>query len=45
MFIVGDKEKEEGTLSVRSRKAGDMGVMKLEEITAMLVEEDRSKKA
>ena len=45
MFIVGDKEQEENVVSVRSRKDGDLGVMKLEEIIAKLVEEDESKKA
>ncbi len=45
MFIVGDKEAEEGKVSVRSRKDGDLGVMSFEEITAKLIEEDRSKKA
>ena len=45
MFIVGDKEKEENKVSVRSRKEGDLGVMSLDEITAKLVEEDKSKKA
>lgn len=44
MFIVGDKEKEDGTVSVRSRKQGDMGAMNLKEITESLVEEDRSKR-
>ena len=45
MFIVGDKEKEENKVSVRSRKEGDLGAVSLEEIIAKLVEEDRSKKA
>ncbi len=45
MFIVGDKEAEDKTISVRSRKAGDLGVMSLEEIKAKLIEEDASKKA
>ena len=45
MFVVGDKEAENGTVSVRSRKDGDLGEKNLEEITAFLVEEDRSKKA
>ena len=45
MFIVGDKEKEEGTVSVRSRKDGDLGVMRLDDVIAKLVEEDKSKKA
>lgn len=44
MFIVGDKEKEENAVSVRSRKDGDLGAMKLSEITEKLIEEDRSKK-
>ncbi len=45
MFIVGDKEQEEGNVSVRSRKEGDLGVMSKADIFAKLVEEDRSKKA
>lgn len=44
MFIVGDKEAEGKKVSVRSRKEGDLGVMELSDITAKLVEEDRSKK-
>ena len=44
MMIVGDKEKEENKVSVRSRKDGDLGVMSLDEIANKLVEEDRSKK-
>ncbi len=44
MFIVGDKEMEENTVSVRSRKEGDLGAMALEQIIAKLVEEDRTKK-
>ena len=44
MFIVGDKEAEEQTVSVRSRKRGDLGAMTLEAITAELIEEDRSKR-
>lgn len=45
MFVVGDKEAENGTVAVRSRKDGDLGEKNLGEITAFLVEEDRSKKA
>ncbi len=45
MFIVGDKEKEDNTVAVRSRKAGDLGAIALDEIVNKLVEEDRSKKA
>ena len=44
MFIVGDKEFEEGTVSVRSRKQGDLGSMALDKIIADLVEEDSSKR-
>jgi len=44
MFIVGDKEQEEGKISVRSRKEGDLGVMEKADIYAKLVEEDRTKK-
>ncbi len=44
MFIVGDKEAENGTVSVRSRKEGDLGAMATEDIIARLAEEDKSKK-
>ena len=44
MFILGDKEAEDGTISVRSRKEGDLGVMTKDDIFNKLVEEDRSKK-
>ncbi len=43
-FVVGDKELEEKTVSVSSRKEGKLGVMSLEDIIKKLVEEDRSKK-
>ena len=39
MFIVGDKDIEAGTVSVRHRKEGDIGAMKLEEFLAMAKEE------
>ena len=45
MFIVGDKEKEANAISVRSRKEGDKGVMSFEEISKILLEENRTKKA
>ncbi|MBE5737884.1 MAG: threonine--tRNA ligase [Clostridiales bacterium] len=44
MFIVGDKEKEENAVSVRSRKEGDLGSLTLDQIIAKLVEEDKTKK-
>ncbi|MBQ6058890.1 MAG: threonine--tRNA ligase [Clostridia bacterium] len=39
MLVVGDKEMETGKVSVRSRSGGDLGVMSLEEFSAMLHEE------
>lgn len=44
MFIVGDKEAENGSVSVRSRKEGELGQMAKEEIFAKLVMEDKTKK-
>ena len=44
MIIVGDKEKEEKTLSVRHRKDGDIGSFTLADFTAKVVEEDKTKK-
>lgn len=44
MIIVGDKEKEQNQVAVRARKAGDLGVMSLEDLIAKLVEEDKSKR-
>ena len=43
MFIIGDKDIEAGTVSVRHRKEGDLGAMKLEEFIAMAREEIDSK--
>jgi len=37
--IIGDKELEEGTLSVRRRSEGDIGSMKLEEFISLAKEE------
>ncbi len=44
MFILGDKETEDKTISVRSRKEGDLGVMSKDDIFNKLIEEDRTKK-
>ena len=44
MFILGDKELEDNTVAVRSRKEGDLGAMKLEDILSKLIIEDRTKK-
>ncbi len=39
MLVVGDKEAEEGTVSVRSRKDGDKGSMGVEDFKAFIKEE------
>ena len=44
MFIVGDNEVQNSTVSVRSRKEGDLGEQNKEEIYNKLVMEDRSRK-
>ncbi len=43
-FVVGDKELEEKTVSVSSRKEGKLGAISISDIIAKLVEEDRTKK-
>ena len=44
MLILGDNEIENDSLSVRSRKNGDMGSMKVDEFVAMAIEEVETKK-
>ena len=39
MFIIGDKDVEANTVSVRHRKEGDLGAMKLEDFIAMAKKE------
>ena len=39
MLIIGDKEAENGTVAVRSRKGGDLGTMTLADFKAKVVEE------
>ena len=39
MLVVGQKEEEEGTVSVRSRAAGDEGSRPLDEFIASILEE------
>ncbi len=39
MILIGDKEKEEGSISVRSRKAGDIGSMPLDAFMNQLMME------
>ncbi len=43
MFIIGDKDVEAQTVSVRHRKEGDLGAMKLEEFIAMAQKEISTK--
>ncbi len=43
MIIIGDKEIEESTVSVRSRKDGDLGKMTADELVKKLVEEIKTK--
>ncbi len=42
-FIVGDKEVEEGTVSLRSRKEGDLGAMTVDAVIAKVMEEIATK--
>ncbi len=39
MIIIGDKEKEAGLVSVRSRNRGDLGTMTLDEFSAIITKE------
>ena len=43
MLIVGDKEAENGTVSVRTRAGGDLGAVALAEFQAKLLEEIRTR--
>ena len=38
MLVAGDKEKEEGTVSVRARREGDKGSMPLADFIALIKE-------
>ena len=44
MIVIGDKDIEAGSVSVRSRKAGDMGSMPVDEFIAMIKEEVETKR-
>jgi len=44
MLVLGDKDIEEGAVSVRSRKEGDLGSRKVDEFIADLLEEIKTKK-
>jgi threonyl-tRNA synthetase len=43
MFVVGDKEAESCSVSVRHRKHGDLGAMKLDEIAAKISADNANK--
>ena len=43
MLVIGDKEAEEGTVAVRSRKEGDLGAQPLADFIAKITEEIRTK--
>lgn len=43
MLIIGDKEVETGTVSVRSRSKGSLGTMKLDEFKKLLLKEIENK--
>ena len=43
MLIIGDKEKEEGTVSVRMREKGDVGAMPLAEFAEKVKKENDEK--
>ena len=44
MLIVGDEEKEKSTISLRARKEGDIGTLKLEEFLKRIKEEIENKR-
>ncbi len=44
MLVVGDKEVDENTVSVRSRKDGDIGSMGVEDFMSRVITEDRTHK-
>ena len=44
MLVIGDKDIENNTVSVRSRKDGDIGAMSVEDFIAKISEEIRTKK-
>ena len=42
-FILGDKEVEDNTVSLRSRKDGDLGASPVEDVIAKIVKENAEK--
>ncbi len=45
MLVLGEKERESGTVAVRNRKKGDLGVISFDEFTAKLAKEIAEKSA
>ena len=43
MLVIGDKEAENGTVAVRSRKEGDLGAMPVEAFAEKIMEEIRTR--
>jgi threonyl-tRNA synthetase len=43
MLVIGEKEMTEGSVSVRKRRGGDVGCMKIEDFIKRVLEEDRSR--
>ncbi len=43
MLVIGDKEAENGTVAVRSRKDGDLGAMPVDEFVAKILDEIKTK--
>ena len=43
MLVIGDREAENGLISVRTRSGGDMGTMSIDEFTAKISEEIKSR--
>ena len=43
MLVVGDRDMDAGTVSVRHRAEGDLGAMSLDEFINLLAEEVRTK--
>ena len=44
MLVVGANEQEEGTVSIRARKEGDGGVMKVDDMIARFIDEVKTRK-
>ena len=43
MLVIGEKEQNDGTVAVRARKAGDMGVMSAEDFKSLVTEKINTK--